>query len=122
MVEYSKALPTYLPDFYRYLLDYPDGRPANVENSFYWARVKFGLKPTLRVVHVVTMRGNPGYPIAYAIVEKQLYSSHYLENRSGSQLLYTQHHSRSEAVGLLSDYGNGFRADRPDWRERIDCS
>jgi hypothetical protein len=79
MVEYSKALPTYLPDFYRYLLDYPDGRPANVENSFYWARVKFGLKPTLRVVHVVTMRGNPGDPIAYAIAEKQLYSSHYFE-------------------------------------------
>ena len=79
MVGYSKALPTYLPDFYRYLLDYPQGKPANVENSFYWARVKFGLKPTLRVVHVLTMRGNPGDPIAYAIAEKQLYSSHYFE-------------------------------------------
>ena len=79
MVGYSKALPEYLPDFYRYLLDYPQGKPANVENSFYWARVKFGLKPTLRVVHVLTMSGNPGDPIAYAIAEKQLYSSHYFE-------------------------------------------
>ena len=79
MVGYSKALPTYLPDFYRYLLDYPQGKPANVENSFYWARVKFGLKPTLRIVHVLTMRGNPGDPIAYAMAEKQLYSSHYFE-------------------------------------------
>ena len=79
MVGYSKALPTYLPDFYHYLLDYPRGKPANVENSFYWARVKFGLKPTLRVVHVLTMRGNPTDPIAYAIAEKQLYSSHYFE-------------------------------------------
>ena len=60
-------------------VDYPQGKPANVENSFYWARVKFGLKPTLRVVHVLTMRGNPGDPIAYAIAEKQLYSSHYFE-------------------------------------------
>jgi len=50
-----------------------------VENSFYWARVKFGLKPTLRVVHVLTMHGNPGDPIAYVIAEKQLYSSHYFE-------------------------------------------
>ena len=79
MVGYSKALPTYLPDFYHYVLGYPQGKPANVENSFYWARVKFGLKPTLRVVHVLTMRGNPGDPIAYAIAEKQLYSSHYFE-------------------------------------------
>src|SRR5215469_4165313 len=79
MVGYSKALPTYLPDFYRYLLDYPQGKPANVENSFYWARVKFGLKPTLRVVHVLTMRGTTTDPIAYAIAEKQIYSSHYFE-------------------------------------------
>jgi hypothetical protein len=76
---YSKALPSYLPDFYHYLLSYPQGKPANVENSFYWARVKFGLKPTLRVVHVLTMRGGATDPIAYAIAEKQLYSSHYFE-------------------------------------------
>jgi hypothetical protein len=79
MVGYSKALPSYLPDFYHYLLSYPQEKPANVENSFYWARVKFGLKPTLRVVHVLTMRGNPDDVIAYAIAEKQLYSSHYFE-------------------------------------------
>jgi len=41
--------------------------------------VKFGLKPTLRVVHVLTMRGNPGDPIANVIAEKQLYASHYFE-------------------------------------------
>ena len=40
--------------------------------------MKFGLKPTLRVVHVLTMRGNPSDPIAYATAEK-LYSSHYFE-------------------------------------------
>ena len=27
----------------------------------------------------MTMRGNPSDPIAYAIAEKQLYSSHYFE-------------------------------------------
>jgi hypothetical protein len=79
MLSYSKALPKYLPDFYHYLLAYPNGKPANVEDSFYCARVKFGLKPTLRVVHVLTMSGKPGEPIAFAIAEKQLYSSHYFE-------------------------------------------
>jgi len=79
MLTYAKALPAYLPDFYTYLLSYPNAKPANVEDTFYWARVKFGLKPTLRVVQVVTMRGSPTDPVAYAIAEKQLYSSHYFE-------------------------------------------
>jgi hypothetical protein len=79
MLSYTKALPGYLPDFYTYLLTYPNAKPANVEDTFYWAKVKFGLKPTLRVVHVVTMRGNPADQIAYAIAQKQLYSSHYFE-------------------------------------------
>ncbi|MGB2677567.1 MAG: hypothetical protein WAN12_10850 [Candidatus Acidiferrum sp.] len=79
MLTYAKALPAHLPDFYTYLLSYPNAKPANVEDTFYWARVKFGLKPTLRVVQMVTMRGNPADPVAYAIAEKQLYSSHYFE-------------------------------------------
>jgi hypothetical protein len=79
MLSYDKALPEHLPDFYHYLLAYPNAKPANVEDTFYWARVKFGLKPTLRVVQMVSMRGNPADPVAYAIAEKQLYSSHYFE-------------------------------------------
>ncbi len=79
MLTYAKALPAHLPDFYTYLLSYPNAKPANVEDTFYWARVKFGLKPTLRVVQMVTMRGGPADPVAYAIAEKQLYSSHYFE-------------------------------------------
>ena len=77
MLSYSRALPEHLPDFYNYLLSYPQGRPANVENTFYWAKVRFGLKPTLRIVHVVTMRGTAGSDPVYVIAEKQLYASHY---------------------------------------------
>jgi hypothetical protein len=79
MLSYSKALPANLPEFYRYLLAYPDAKPANVENTFYWSRVKFGLKSTLRVVQMLTMQGKPSDAVAYAIAEKQLYSSHYFE-------------------------------------------
>jgi hypothetical protein len=79
MLSYSKALPRYFPDFYNYLLTYPDGQPSDVENTFYWAKVKFGLKPTLRVVHVLTLRREtPAGPVI-VIAEKQLYSSHYFE-------------------------------------------
>lgn len=79
MLSYTKALPKALPDYYNYLLDYPNAKPANVENMFYWANVKFGLKPTLRVVQVVTMQGSNPHEPAYTIAEKQLYSSHYFE-------------------------------------------
>lgn len=79
MLSYSKALPENLPSFYQYLLDYPRAKPSNVEDAFYWARVKFGLKPTLRIVQMVTLHGNPSDPVAYAIAQKQLYASHYFE-------------------------------------------
>ncbi len=79
MLSYTKALPARLPQFYAYLLHYPNERPANVENTLYWARVKFGLKPTLRIIQLTTMSGKPGDDLACAIAEKQLYSSHYFE-------------------------------------------
>ena len=79
MLSYSKAFPSRLPEFYKYLLSYPNSRPANVEDRFFWAKVKFGLKPTLRVVQLTTMLGKPEDDVACAIAEKQLYSSHYFE-------------------------------------------
>jgi len=79
MLSYAKVLPKALPDYYNYLLEYPNGKPANVENMFYWENVKFGLKPTLRMVQVVTMKGNNPNQPAYTIAEKQIYSSHYFE-------------------------------------------
>ena len=79
MLSYAQALPKDLPDFYNYLLNYPEAKPANVENSFYWDKVKFGLKPTLRIIHVLTMHGTNAREPAYVIAEKQLYSSHYFE-------------------------------------------
>ena len=77
LLSYQNALSDHAPDFYHYLLAYPHDKPAHFEETFYWAKVKFGLKPTLRIVHMVTMRGKPSDPIACAIAQKQLYSSHY---------------------------------------------
>jgi len=77
LLSYDNALPEHVPDFYHYLLTYPRDKPAHFEETFYWAKVKFGLKPTLRIVHMVTLRGERSDPIACAIAQKQLYSSHY---------------------------------------------
>jgi hypothetical protein len=80
ILTYSRALPGYLPDLYNYLLSFPDHKSSNVDDSiYYWANVKFGLKPTLRIVHIITMRFDIGGDPAYVIAEKQLYASHYFQ-------------------------------------------
>jgi hypothetical protein len=75
----SKALPTYLPDLNRFLLDYPKVKLDNVETEFYWEKVNFGLKPTLRIVQKIVYRGKSATEPTYAVAEKQLYASHYFE-------------------------------------------
>jgi len=74
-----KALPVYLPDLNNFLLGYPSAKSANIESEFYWEKVNFGLKPTLRIVQAIVYRGAVATDPAYAIAIKQLYSSHYFE-------------------------------------------
>jgi hypothetical protein len=75
----SKALPAYLPDLDHYLLDYPAAKFDNIESQFYWEKINFGLKPTLRIVQAIVYRGARPTEPACAVAIKQLYSSHYFE-------------------------------------------
>ncbi len=75
----SKALPIYFPELNRYLLDYPKAKPANVESLFYWEKVDFGLKPTLRLNHAMAFRPAGSKGTAYVVAVKQLYASHYFQ-------------------------------------------
>ena len=79
MLQQMKALPVYLPELEHYLLDYPKAPSDGIQSQFYWEKVNFGLKPTLRMVQAVLFRGtSPGKP-AYAVAVKQLYADHYFE-------------------------------------------
>jgi hypothetical protein len=75
----SKALPVYLPELDHFLLDYPLAQSENIQSEFYWEKVQFGLKPTIRIVQAVAYRGLRSTDPAYAIAVKQLYASHYFE-------------------------------------------
>lgn len=79
LLSWSKALPVYLPELQSYLLEYPKFKPDNIESQFYWERVNFGLKTTLRVVQTVVYRGTSAAGPTFAVAEKQLYASHYFE-------------------------------------------
>jgi hypothetical protein len=75
----SKALPVYLPELERYLLDYPRAQSEDIKSEFYWEKVNFGLKPTLRIVQAAVYRGPHAGDPAYAVAVKQLYASHYFD-------------------------------------------
>jgi hypothetical protein len=107
LLSYHNALPEHEPDFYHYLLAYPYGKPANYEETFYWAKVKFGLKPTLRIEHMVTMRGSPADPIACAIAKKQLYSSHYFRTAVDLSICVRDHdHPKQPGFYLINALGS----------------
>jgi hypothetical protein len=74
------SLPLYLPDLNRILLEYPAFQTADFHSDFYWEKVNFGLKPTLRMVQQITYRGgNPAEP-TLAVAMKQLYANHYFQS------------------------------------------
>ncbi|MGB2626880.1 MAG: hypothetical protein WAK20_08815 [Candidatus Acidiferrum sp.] len=74
------ALPVYLPELNEYLLEYPKAKSDKVQAGFYWEEVNFGLKPTFRIVQRVVYRGATPSGSAYAVVEKQIYATHYFES------------------------------------------
>jgi len=75
----SKGLPVYFPVLDQYLLDYPKANSDGIESQFYWEKVNFGLKPTLRIVQAIAYRDKDSPNPRYAIAVKQLYASHYFE-------------------------------------------
>ena len=75
----SKALPVYLPQLDRYLLEYPNANADNIQTEFFWEKVNFGLKPTLRIVQAIVYRDTNSEQQTSALAVKQLYASHYFE-------------------------------------------
>lgn len=78
LLGFAHDLPTPLPALASYLTDYPRAPLRGAEEYFYWSRVDFGLKTTIRVNHLTI------YPITdrrdglrYVAATKQLYASHY---------------------------------------------
>lgn len=72
MVQHLPGLAT-MPDLRDYLLKYPAVGLANSSDFFYWQEAAFGLKPTVRINHVV-IQDRPGETV---IASKMLYASHY---------------------------------------------
>jgi len=75
----ATVLPEELPALHSYLLDYPKATLPDSSSVFYWEKVKFGLKPTLRINQQVTAHTTGEHGPVDVVAIKQLYASHYFQ-------------------------------------------
>ena len=73
MIARMPALTELLPDVRRDLLGYPAETLAGATDFLYWQEVDFGLRPTIRVSHLVIYPG----AVETVVASKMLYASHY---------------------------------------------
>lgn len=72
MIERLPALAP-MPDMQRYLLDYPSATLSGGTDFLYWQEAQFGLKPTIRINHLIIQER----PDVTIVASKMLYATHY---------------------------------------------
>jgi hypothetical protein len=73
MIDRLPRLAAELPDLRRYLLEYPHATLASSTDFLYWQETQFGLRPTVRINHLVIQ----DRPDRTVVASKMLYASHY---------------------------------------------
>jgi hypothetical protein len=73
LIERLPRLGAVLPDLTRFLLDYPNATLADSTDFLYWQETQFGLRPTIRISHLVIQQR----PKSTVVASKMLYASHY---------------------------------------------
>jgi hypothetical protein len=73
MIDRMPTLMGLLPALRTYLLEYPNATLPNSTDIFYWQDAQFGLKPTIRINHLVIQENASETVVA----SKMLYASHY---------------------------------------------
>lgn len=108
-------LQTYAPDVLRYVTSYPDRRVTGVEDIFYWSKINFGLKDTLRVDHLSSHPVEDGpLGLRHVFATTQVHATHYFRTaldvrfvfevpgQPGFTIINT---SRSRSDGLTGVFG-----------------
>ena len=73
MTDAMPELTTYMPNLRRYLLEFPKVTLPEVSSFLYWQETDFGLKPVIRLNHVVVRETAEDA----VVISKMLYASHY---------------------------------------------
>jgi hypothetical protein len=83
MVDNMPMLTSYMPDVRRYLLDFPSAPLPGASSFLYWQETEFGLKPTIRVSHMMIRER----PEDVVMASKMIYANHYFRSALELRLL-----------------------------------
>ena len=83
MLEESRFLTDYAPEFHNYLEEFPNSTSPNVEDFIYWSKEKYGLKSVVSITHVAIYKRTRGNRTEVLVASKQLYASHYFDASLG---------------------------------------
>lgn len=109
LLDQSRFLADYAPEFYKYLEEFPKASSPNIEDFIYWSKEKFGLNPVLSLTHVAIYKRVVGDSTEVLIASKQLYANHYFDGSLGLGLYIEG--SQGPASGAYMMYLNRSRAD-----------
>jgi hypothetical protein len=108
MIASKPAVLERFPLLYQYILRFPEGPDARVDDVVYWSRERMGPARVLSVTHLAIARIDDG-PVAFAIASKQIYGTRYFDSSLGITVLL-----RTEVMGkpaCLLVYVNRSRVD-----------
>jgi hypothetical protein len=111
LLAHSKVLPENLPTLNSYLLNYPKASLPDSSSVFYWDKINFGLRPTLRINQEVATHTVGKHGPMDVVAIKQLYANHYFQtaldfffciprSRSGFYLIIVKESEQDGLTGL----------------------
>ncbi len=106
----SPYLFEYVPEFHKYLDEFPKTQLPNVENFIYWSIEKFGFKPVVSITHVAIYKRQQKGKTHVLIASKQIYASHYFNASLGLTALADEIEGSSKPISYLM-YLNRSRTD-----------
>jgi hypothetical protein len=110
LLEQSRFLADYAPEFYKYLEEFPTSGSPNIDSFIYWSKEKYGLKPVLSVTHVTIFKRTLENRTEVLIASKQLYANHYFEGSLGLTIFVEGNQGPATSRSYLM-YLNRSRAD-----------
>jgi hypothetical protein len=78
LVREARFLGRYAPDLLTYMTEFAPPPPAGVEQTLYWSKEDFGVRPVFRISHQL-VHTNAIPPAALVVVTNQVYADHYLD-------------------------------------------
>jgi hypothetical protein len=110
LLQASPYLKAYVPEFEKYLANYPNSRLPGGEDFIYWSKEQFGVKPVVSVSHVTIDRIADNNNPSIVIGSKQIFANHYFTTSLGLAAFTRVPGSGNEVGGYLM-YLNRSRVD-----------